>query len=92
MYQPGVYYRLDTSFAQIIALFSNGGEHEGVLRGDVAGDFQWTFLIDQLQEIKAARDQGKRLALIVAMHHPPYSGGGGHSVSALGKSDPVVLG
>jgi|SRR5215469_5214982 len=87
MYQPGVYYRLDTPFAQIIALFSNGGEHEGVIRGGVAGDSQWNFLIDQLKEIKAVRDGGKRLALIVAMHHPPYSGGGGHSGSSTMLGD-----
>ena len=87
MYQPGVYYRLDTPFAQIIALFSNGGEHEGVIRGAVAGDSQWNFLIEQLTEIKAARDGGKRLALIVAMHHPPYSAGGGHSGSSSMLAD-----
>ena len=87
MYQPGVYYRLDTPFAQVIALFSNGGEHEGVIRGGVAGDSQWTFLVDQLKEIKATRDRGKRLALIVAMHHPPYSGGGGHSGSSTMLED-----
>ncbi len=87
MFQPGVYYRLDTPFAQIIALFSNGGEHEGVLRGGEAGDSQWNFLIEQLKQIKAARDGGKRLALIVAMHHPPYSGGGGHSGSSTMLAD-----
>jgi hypothetical protein len=87
MFQPGVYYRLDTPFVQIIALFSNGGEHEGVLRGGVAGDSQWNFLIEQLTQIKAARAGGKRLALIVAMHHPPYSGGGGHSGSSTMLAD-----
>jgi hypothetical protein len=87
IYQPGVYYRLDTPFAQIIALFSNGGEHEGVIRGGVAGDTQWNFLIEQLTEIKATRDTGKRLGLIVAMHHPPYSGGGGHSGSSTMLAD-----
>ena len=87
MFQPGVYYRLDTPFVQIIALFSNGGENEGVIRGGVAGDSQWSFLIEQLTEIKAARDSGKRLGLIVAMHHPAYSGGGGHSGSSTMLED-----
>lgn len=87
MYQPGVYYRLDTPFAQILALFSNGGEDEGVIRGKVAGDAQWNFLQQQLAEIKADRSKGKRLALIVAMHHPPYSGGGGHSGSTCMLKD-----
>jgi hypothetical protein len=87
MYQPGVYYRLDCPFAQILALFSNGGENEGVIRGGVAGDSQWNFLIEQLKEIKADRAAGKRLALIVAMHHPPFSGGGGHSGSTTMLAD-----
>src|SRR5215469_4691922 len=73
MYQPGVYFRLDTPFAQIIALFSNGGEHEGVIRGGEVGDSQWNFLVEQLKEIKAARTGGNRPAVIVAMHHPPFS-------------------
>jgi hypothetical protein len=82
MYQPGVYFRLDAPFVQIIALFSNGGELEGVLRGPGVGNEQWNFLQDQLKEIKAARDAGSRRALVVAVHHPPFSGGGGHSGSA----------
>jgi Calcineurin-like phosphoesterase len=87
MYQPGVYYRLDAPFLQILALFSNGGEQEGVIRGGVAGDSQWNFLTAQLTEIKADRDAGKRSALIVAMHHPPFSGGGGHSGSSTMLND-----
>jgi len=75
MYQPGVYFRLDAPFVQILALFSNGGEIEGVIKGGIAGDDQWNFLVDQLKAIKAARDQGQRKALLIAVHHPPYSGG-----------------
>jgi hypothetical protein len=82
MFQPGVYFRLDAPFVQIIGLFSNGGELEGVIRGGVAGDSQWNFLVEQLKEIKQARAGGARSALIVAMHHPPFSGGGGHSGSS----------
>jgi hypothetical protein len=81
MYQPGVYYQLDAPFVQILALFSNGGEKEGVIRGDGAGEDQWNFLLAQLKAIKAARAE-KRSALIVAMHHPPFSGGGGHTGSS----------
>jgi hypothetical protein len=87
MYQPGVYFRLDAPFTQIIGLFSNGGEKEGVIRGGVAGDSQWNFLLEQLNEIKAARAAGQRSALIVAMHHPPYSGGGGHTGSSVMLAD-----
>jgi hypothetical protein len=98
MYQPGVYYRLDAPFAQIIALFSNGGETQGVIRGGtggaiqggIVGDDQWNFLVAQLKVVKAARDAAgtaPRAALIVAMHHPPYSGGGGHSGSSFMLAD-----
>lgn len=87
MFQPGVYFRLDTPFAQIIGLFSNGGEHEGVIRGSGVDDSQWNFLVEQLTAIKAARTGGNRPALIVAMHHPPYSGGGGHSGSTTMLQD-----
>jgi Calcineurin-like phosphoesterase len=81
MYQPGVYFRLDAPFVQILALFSNGGEHEGVIRGPTVGNDQWNFLGQQLQQIKAARANGPRHAFLLAIHHPPYSGGGGHTGS-----------
>jgi hypothetical protein len=81
MYQPGVFFRLDAPFAQILALFSNGGEHEGVIKGGVVGDDQWNFLVEQLKQVKDAREHGQRRALLVAVHHPPYSGGGGHAGS-----------
>jgi Calcineurin-like phosphoesterase len=81
MYQPGVFFRLDAPFVQILGLFSNGGEYEGVIRGGVVGNAQWQFLGEQLKEIKNARDQGERRAFLLAVHHPPFSGGGGHSGS-----------
>jgi hypothetical protein len=64
----------------ILALFSNGGEKEGVIKSDVAGTAQWDFLVEQLTAIAAARraDPTSRKALLVAVHHPPFSGGGGH--------------
>ncbi|HTU25872.1 MAG TPA: metallophosphoesterase [Pirellulales bacterium] len=94
MYQPGVYYLLDAPFAQIIALFSNGGEtagairdHDGAVRtadGTPIGEQQWQFLLNQLTQIQQARtaNPAQRKALILAVHHPPFSGGGGHSGSS----------
>jgi hypothetical protein len=81
-----VYYRLDAPYAQVLALFSNGGEQAGVLRnhpGAPVGDEQWEFLLAQLQQIKRQRDTdpAQRRALILAVHHPPFSGGGGHTGS-----------
>jgi hypothetical protein len=92
MYQPGVYFRLDAPFVQVLALFSNGGEDEGVIRGPIAGEDQWNFLIGQLKEIKAARAAAAltgqpRKAVLIAVHHPPFSGGGGHSGSTQMLAD-----
>jgi hypothetical protein len=87
MYQPGVYFLLDAPFVDILCLFSNGGEKEGILGGGIAGNAQLSFLTDQLSEIKKNRDQGKRKALLVAVHHPPFSGGGGHVGSATMLDD-----
>ncbi len=89
MHQPGVYYRLDAPFIDIIVLFSNGGEYVGAIcenkniaGSDVLGDTQYNFLVQQLQEIKALREKDKqRKALLIVVHHPPFSGGGGHSGS-----------
>src|SRR5690348_12838573 len=47
LYQPGVYFRLDAPFVQILALFSNGGEQEGVIKGGIIGNDQWNFLVGQ---------------------------------------------
>jgi Calcineurin-like phosphoesterase len=88
-HQPGVYYRFDAlPFAQVIALFSNGGETQGIIRGGKAGNSQYDFLVSQLKEISAARNGGSpRSALIIAIHHPPFSGGGGHVGSATMLKD-----
>jgi hypothetical protein len=100
MFQPAVYYRLDAlPYAQVIALFSNGGENAGVLRdqeGVSVGNGQWDFLVGQLKKVRADRDATPpvRRALIVAVHHPPFSGGGGHSGSSqmLGDLDAAFAG
>lgn len=86
MYQPGVYYRFDAPFAQVLALFSNGGEFAGVLRslpGAPVGNRQWKWLLEQLAAIRKEREANPaaRRALIVAVHHPPFSSGGGHQGS-----------
>jgi hypothetical protein len=76
MHQPGVYFLLEAPFVRILCLFSNGGEFQGVLSGSVAGAAQKAFLIAQLKAIKEQRVAGDTRALLLAVHHPPYSGGG----------------
>src|SRR5262249_8486043 len=75
--QPGVYWRLDAPFVDIIGLYSNVLEGPGALegQGDDATQKQW--LLDTLGAIlKERRDGRPAKALIIAVHHPPFSGGG----------------
>src|SRR6266571_3881105 len=66
MTQPNVYWTLDTPLATIIGLYSNCPEG-GQLRADQVVWFQ--------SELKSAPPHK---ALIVAVHHPPYSAYGAH--------------
>jgi 3',5'-cyclic AMP phosphodiesterase CpdA len=83
MTEPGVYWMLDAPFVQIIGLYSNIGEGPGFLAGANGDDSQTKWLVKRLTAIKAARDAGTRKALIVAVHHPPYSNGGHAGSPAL---------
>jgi Calcineurin-like phosphoesterase len=104
MTQPGVYFTLDAPFVRIIGLFSNALEDPGVIsseNGKWAGvpDVQLTFLAAQLSLIKEQKYTG---AVILAMHHPPFSyapkkgsggAGGNHGGSAamLRQIDSICL-
>ena len=75
--QPGVFWRLDAPFVQIIGLCSNVGESGGALRGGNAGQEQYAWLLHTLAEVATEQKAAgqKRRALIVALHHPPYTTG-----------------
>ena len=60
---PNVYWTLTTPLATMIGLFSNVGETEGEIHQDQ---------IDWFRGELAAADPN--LALMVAVHHPPFSG------------------
>jgi hypothetical protein len=93
MTQPGVYFTLDAPFVRIIGLFSNSLEDPGVIssqggKWSEVPDFQLPYLEAQLQKIKDENYEG---AVIVAVHHPPFSyspppdgagSGGNHSSSS----------
>ncbi|GHN00400.1 hypothetical protein WSM22_18890 [Cytophagales bacterium WSM2-2] len=79
--QPGVYWWLQTPFADIIGLYSNMAENPGFLSGGKAGTHQKVWLVKCLKDIRNQRSSGTRKALILAVHHPPYSSGG-HSGSS----------
>ncbi len=78
MTQPGVYFTLDAPFLKIIALYSNTGETVGVISSPKAGTAQSDFLRAQLQAAASQRKQGDHRALVLAVHHPPFTGSSGH--------------
>lgn len=69
---PNVYWTFTTPMATIIGLFSNVGETEGEFHQDQ---------IDWFQSELVAADP--KLALIVAVHHPPFSGDVEHAGSSV---------
>ncbi len=69
---PNVFWTFTTPQATIIGLFSNVGETEGEFHQDQ---------IDWFKSELAAADPG--LALIVTVHHPPFSGDVEHSGSSV---------
>jgi hypothetical protein len=91
MTQPGVYFVLTAPFARIIGLYSNTSEISGLLGNTQIGTDQETFLTQQLTAALAARKadpQNKNpQALIIAVHHPPYTGSNQHFPSAAMLAD-----
>ena len=83
MTQPGAYFVLTAPFVRMIGLYSNTGESVGVLGGGVIGNDQVTFLEQQLAAALTARSAATNPgALILAVHHPPFTGASDHFPSA----------
>lgn len=80
MDQPGVYFTLNAPFVKFIGLYSNTSEGgtEGVIASSKVGTAQLEFLKQQLAAAKAERDSGKGRALVIATHHPPFTGSPSH--------------
>ena len=88
MIAPGVYFTLDAPLVRILGLYSNRLEDPGVISsqgGTVAPltDVQLDFLKAGLQRIADEKFTG---AVIIAVHHPPYTTGH-HSGSPLMLKD-----
>ena len=83
MTQPGVYFTLNAPLVKIIGLYSNisEGATEGVISGGVVGTAQLTFLQQQLKAAAQERTAGNRRALIIAVHHPPFTASQDHAPS-----------
>jgi Calcineurin-like phosphoesterase/Iron/zinc purple acid phosphatase-like protein C len=81
--QPGVYFTFDSPFVRILGVYSNVLEDPGVI-SDQNGTYptldqrQVEFLTAALQRIKSESYAG---AVIIAVHHPPYTGGTSHGGS-----------
>lgn len=92
MNQPGVYWTLDAPFVSIIGLYSNvidGGPGVISTQGGkfkTVTDVQLTFLNSELARLKTKRQTDPR-AIIVAVHHPPFSGDEKHGGSPLLSRD-----
>jgi hypothetical protein len=80
MDQPGVYFTLNAPFVKFIGLYSNTSEGgtEGVIANSKVGTAQLTFLQQQLAAAKAERANGQWRALVIATHHPPFTGSPSH--------------
>ena len=77
MIQPGVYFTLEAPFVRILGIYSNMLENPGIISStsgkfsDIS-DAQLTYLSAALSRIKQENFGG---AIIIAVHHPPYSFG-----------------
>jgi hypothetical protein len=85
MIQPGVYYTFDAPFVRIMGLYSNVLEDPGVISDQkntypTLDERQITFLTTALKRAKAEKYGG---AIIIATHHPPFTGGSDHGGSPL---------
>jgi hypothetical protein len=89
MIQPGVYYTFDAPFVRILGLYSNVLEDPGVISSQngtypALDQRQITFLTTALQRVKSQNYAG---ALIIATHHPAFTGGSDHGGSPLMLAD-----
>src|SRR5260370_28161414 len=89
MIQPGVYFTLEAPFVRILGLYSNVLEDPGVISGEngqntVLDGRQIAFLTTALKRVKSDKFTG---AVIIAVHHPPFTGGKEHGGSPLMLAD-----
>ena len=89
MIQPGVFYTFDSPFVRILALYSNVLEDPGVISTEggtrpTLNDTQIEFLTAALTRCKTESYAG---AVIIAVHHPPFTAGLTHGGSPLELAD-----
>lgn len=92
MIQPGVYFTFEAPFVRIFGLYSNVLEDPGVISGQtgstrpntILDSRQIAFLTAALKRVKSEAFTG---AIIIAVHHPPFSGDTTHGGSPLMLAD-----
>ncbi|NYF79982.1 metallophosphoesterase family protein [Granulicella arctica] len=89
MIQPGVYFTFEAPFVRILGLYSNVLEDPGVISGQngqntILDNRQVAFLTAALERIKSENFTG---AILIAVHHPPFTGGAAHGGSPLMLAD-----
>ena len=89
MIQPGVYFTFDAPFVRILGVYSNVLEDPGVISGQngiypTLDSRQIDFLQTALARVKSENYAG---AVIIAVHHPPFTGGSTHGGSPLMLKD-----
>jgi hypothetical protein len=82
--QPGAYWWLDAPFLDLLGLYSNSKENDGMLGANASETHQQEWLKKTLKQIGGKRAQGTHKALVMAVHHPPYSRG----LSSTGPGHP----
>jgi Calcineurin-like phosphoesterase len=83
MIQPGVYFTFEAPFVRILGLYSNVLEDPGVISGQngtypTLDSRQINFLTAALKRVTTDNFTG---AIIIAVHHPPFTGGADHGGS-----------
>ena len=92
MIQPAVYFTFEAPFVRILGLYSNVLEDPGIISGQsgtsgantVLDSRQVDFLTAALKRIHSEAFSG---AIIIAVHHPPFTGGSEHGGSPLMLAD-----
>jgi hypothetical protein len=89
MIQPGVYFTFEAPFVRILGVYTNVLEDPGVISGQngqntVLDNRQINFLTTALKRVKTDNFTG---AVIIATHHPPFTGGSDHGGSPLMLAD-----
>jgi hypothetical protein len=72
-HQPGAYWWLNAPFLDLIGLYTNSKENEGMLGANATDTHQKDWLAKTLKAIRQARTAATRKALVFVTHHPPYA-------------------